>query len=455
MEQSTIPKGKFIWRTLFVPFVLYALVYSLLNATMTYTCLNIVEFDCPLAFPISIFSLRSIEPYQTIAAIALLLVLPVIAYLLSKQKYAIWLVMPVAVLLILGTSSLAGWYVGFDLPITDGEALYYYDAIKINNPLDFIRTYEEAQPTTLLKHTRTNPPGATLNIYLLNQLLSNPRLISVAIVIICGSLSAFFMWGIIREHFPDDERLAGYVSLLLMVVPAIQVYYTNGTDPIITMSSLGVLYFVLHSNKITGVIGGILALFVVSFTTFLFVFILPVLGVYALFYRSKIRRIALIFAGVVALYLLLYIGLDFNYVNSFRVATHIENQVEVSAGLTTYANLPNYIFTRIESVAEILLFLTPFLFLRLCQGFGIAWREKSNLGLLSALAIISVLGMMGAGVWRTGETARLAMFIYPYLLLPVALVMARLQTQEWQRIALLTAVFAQTVLMQWGGIYFA
>lgn len=399
--------------------------------------------------------MRVVEPYQWLMALGLLVGLPLVAWLLDKRQYPIVLVMPLSVGLILGTSALAGWFIGFEIPINDGDQLYYYDAIKIENPLTFIRGYVEAQPTTLLKHTRTNPPGATLNIYVLNQIVGQPALISITNVILCGSLTAFFMWGVMRRIFADDVPLAGYVALLLMVLPSIQIYYTNGTDPIITTSLFGVIYFLLHENERISIVGGVASLFMASWTTFLFVFILPILVCYVVFYRDAWRRVVGMFAGLIMLYLLIWLGLGYNYIESFQTASYIENYIEQSAGLNTYSNTTNYIMTRIEGVAEIILFFTPFMFIRMVQGVPIALRERSRLLLLSALALCSYGGMALLGIWRTGETARLAMFMYPYLVFPVAYTMYKLQTKRWQRVALLTAVFAQTILMQVIGIYFA
>jgi hypothetical protein len=79
-------------------------------------------------------------------------------------------------------------------------------------------------------------------------------------------------------------------------------------------------------------------------------------------------------------------------------------------------------------------------------------RERSILMLLSGATLVSFIGMMLAGVLRTGEAARAMNFVYPYLMFPVAYAVQR---TEKYRIGLLCAVFAQAVLMQLVGLYFA
>lgn len=460
---------RFAWRNFIVPLVLFALVFVSANAIVNTLCPNIIAFDCPVTFPISIFAMNPIGTTEWIFGLGVLALLPISAYFLDKWRYPVYAVVPLGVALILATNALAGWLTGFVVPIAYGDQLYYYQAREIENPLDFIRSYEENQPE-LRKHARTNPPGATLNIYFLNRLLvgevdldndadlNRIGYISIFNVLVCGSLTGFFIGGIMRRLFPAEEWLAGYMALLFMLVPAIQIYYTNGTDPIISTSLIGVLYFLHHPRLSISILGGIACLFMASFTKFLFVFILPILLGYVVFQRHYWKQVLGILTGVVLIYLAFYLLLDFNYLNSFRIAAYVENYVEQSAGLNTYSDMTNYIATRIEGIGEIILFLTPFILLHSVRGASIGLKERSPLIMLSGLALCSVLGMFALGIWRTAETARLAMFIYPYLVLPTAFRLLKIEktpSTRAYRLALLTAVFAQTVLMQLIGIYFA
>jgi len=79
-------------------------------------------------------------------------------------------------------------------------------------------------------------------------------------------------------------------------------------------------------------------------------------------------------------------------------------------------------------------------------------------GLLGALVIASAAigsfaALLVAGVYHTGETARGAMYLYPFLLLPVAAALRRIARDERERWLLAAAVFGQSLLMQLVGGY--
>jgi len=70
------------------------------------------------------------------------------------------------------------------------------------------------------------------------------------------------------------------------------------------------------------------------------------------------------------------------------------------------------------------------------------------------LAVGTLLAMFATGAFRTGETARACLFIYPYLLLPVAAQLDHQQPDASDRRLLVWLVFGQTLLMQTFGGYF-
>ena len=74
---------------------------------------------------------------------------------------------------------------------------------------------------------------------------------------------------------------------------------------------------------------------------------------------------------------------------------------------------------------------------------------------LPMLGVITLLVMFAAGVFRTGETARSGLFIYPYLLLPVAAYLESIDIKVREKFQLVALVFTQTILMQLFGFYWA
>jgi hypothetical protein len=187
-----------------------------------------------------------------------------------------------------------------------------------------------------------------------------------------------------------------------------------------------------------------------SFASFGFVFILPVLLTYEIYKYRTITRSLTAGAGLMLVYLALFFGFDFNYWQSFRVASALENP----DGFRLFAQPLSYAFTRFENVAEIVLFLGPFLLVLSFKGLHLARKAYRDSFVLSVSAINSLTGMFLAGAFKTGETARACLFIYPFLLYFLMPFIDQRMPSLRDRTTLLVLVFGQTVLMQLFGSYF-
>jgi hypothetical protein len=62
--------------------------------------------------------------------------------------------------------------------------------------------------------------------------------------------------------------------------------------------------------------------------------------------------------------------------------------------------------------------------------------------------------MLLMGVYRTGETARAALFIYPFLFIPIVIYLKSQSLSQHERDLLASLVFGQTMIMQLIGNYF-
>src|SRR5699024_1162748 len=109
--------------------------------------------------------------------------------------------------------------------------------------------------------------------------------------------------------------------------------------------------------------------------------------------------------------------------SSFAAASQQQNP----GGFLLFAEPLRYLYTRIEDVAEIALFFTPYLGLLAIAGTRVLWQGARGRSthdreplVLFAAAVVSILGLFAGGVYHTGETARGVLFLYPFLLLPVA-----------------------------------
>ena len=170
---------------------------------------------------------------------------------------------------------------------------------------------------------------------------------------------------------------------------------------------------------------------------------------------DSFQKVIIIGAVVLATYGLLSIVLGFNYVNAFLFASASEN----STGFMLFADPLFYIQTRIRNILDILIFFGPVLTVLCYRGFKLL-REKAKtdsgaqqkyLLVLSALLALSILFL--AGTPHHGETARICMFLLPFLLIPV---ISYLKDENYSRnemVKLIIIVFAQSVLMQLIGTY--
>ena len=196
-------------------------------------------------------------------------------------------------------------------------------------------------------------------------------------------------------------------------------------------------------------VAGASLLLCASFTlTFVSLFILPVLVGFDLIVRRSVRRSALVIGVLVLFHLALYSLLGYDAFHSFRAASAFEN----SNGFMLFLDPWNYLFTRLEDISEIIFFFGPFLAVLFYRALkDIRLRP---LDVLTVLGCLTVLGMFVSGAWRTGETARACVFIYPYLLFPIGRYLENTGTGASERLQLASLVFLQAIGMQMFGNYF-
>ena len=423
-----------------------------------------VYFSTTPFWPISNFIPQIPNWEHLFAALAIFLIFYFFLKYLSRIKFRLIYLMIFGILIVLGTNALQiqgfegntllqskGWETGFVVPITGGSLIgnqYYDDALKITDAVNFVNNFERLQPS-LLVHARTHPPGAILIIYLLLKILGNPALISIAIGVVSVSLSTFFLYNILSIEFEED--LSGYVTFLFILIPSIQIFYVATIDALISTFLLGSLYFYLRRRSLINIIGSLFFIFLASFLTFTFIFILPIMAGYELLIRKDFLRSAYIIIGMGLIYALISIFFNYNYVNSFMIASALENR----RGFLPFSEPLTYLFTRIEGIFEIILYFGPFLSLLMVISLRTKERIRSNLMTITWLAIFSLLAMLATGAFRTAETARAALFIYPFLIIPVAYYLQKFNVSLKERNILIYLVFAQTILMQTFGFYYS
>jgi hypothetical protein len=78
-----------------------------------------------------------------------------------------------------------------------------------------------------------------------------------------------------------------------------------------------------------------------------------------------------------------------------------------------------YLWYRLGSIAEILIFFTPLLCVLWWRGRRTLKRLSPDAALLGWLGIASLAALLLSGALQRGEAARICLFVLPYLLLPV------------------------------------
>lgn len=392
-----------------------------------------------------------------VAAISALFVL----YKRDKLSSHLGIIIVVGALCLLVTNLIHGWQVGILDPIGSASEILQ-DALKITSPLEFISNYSSIQPTLSL-HALTQPPGAVLVIYLFYVLTGSAAAVSITLALSTAVISAIALRGIYSKFF--EKELSNLGVFIYLFLPAVQVYYLANIYAVVATVAILAVYCYLHDNRIVSIVGTLAFSFIGTLISFLFVVIPLALLIYEILtsmsegirgfdsLRNVLKPVGLI-AGVVLLYGVAYVALGFNYAQAFSVASASENP----GGFMLLANPVEYFTSRIEDVLDITVFYGPVLAV---LGFRGLQQLRSNPGTpsnkkayLMAIAAIIALGLLFlTGTPKKGETARICMFILPFLLLPVLSFVESAGYSKWDRFLLLVVVVLQAILMQLVGTY--
>ena len=433
--------------------VFFNLFLTYVNGQLLGNARGVPEF-----WPVSIFAFRigRLRPDWAIPTlIAAVVVFALTVVYLRRGGTSIVPIVVAGVVLVVLSNLLHGINHGFVAPLATREG-YYQLAPQVVDPLAFVRSYE-ANQLSYVVHAKTHPPGAVLTFTFLALLFGSRAVVALAIALVSLPTSAYLFYRLVGTYY--RRSVARYTTLLFVLLPAVQIYYLASLNALVTTLVLATIYLFTRESRWT-TLCAFVPLLVVSFQLFLFVFVLPVLAGIAFFRREKIVPLAGIVLGIGGFYLLVDATLGYNYVESFLIASNQQNP----GGFMLLAEPARYVFTRFEDVAELALFLTPFLCLLAVRGLGALWRDVGGRRLatntrereplvMAGVALVGFVALLAAGVYHTGETARGAMYLSPVFFLPIAAAVDRLDA-TWRATGLLAAaVFGQSLVMQLIGDY--
>lgn len=405
------------------------------------------DFNAPFFWPMSIFKPRWPQPTQWLALVA------AGGLGLAALRLAVWRRGPLATvlagsLLVLVATLGQGWEGGFARPVAGlwgkhpAPVQYYHDALALTGPSEALRGFNALQPT-LNDHARTHPPGALLTYWLLARWLEAPALIGFVLGVVCLLVAGLLLHLWLRRLLTPAQAALGL--WLFFLLPAVQIYFVSSLDALIAVCLLGCLAAFAPERGWLHLLPALVCLLLAAWLSFAFVVVLPVLAWVELRARRSVARTAALTAAALLLLTMLKPLLGLDYWLALRTAARIENP----EGWRLVAEPISYFTTRVEDVAEILLFLGPFAIALAWQGWRQstgAWREWTRAALLS----LGLLFLTGA--FRTGETARACLFLLPLLLLPLAAAPALSEDRAVQILSLL--LLAQALAMQALGNYF-
>ncbi|HEU4409918.1 MAG TPA: hypothetical protein VFS43_31985 [Polyangiaceae bacterium] len=397
--------------------------------------------DVPPYWPISIFDPEQPSARALIGALALGAALAV--GLPRALAAGPWHVAGLAFAALVASSALPGWYDGLVEP-TDMPGSYWRHAGGVTSPSAYVERFLGAQ-RSLGVHARVHPPGAVLAYWLLRRLVPGPGAASLAIGALSLAVTAAASYRLARRFYsPAAARF--YLGALLLA-PALQVYLLASLDALVCALFVAAVACFLEPNPWARYGGTAVLVVAAASLSFAALFLPPVLLALDLYERRSAKA----FAAVLALCLFAYARVrgasGYDWYASLAVASHLENPQGFRGFSATYS----YLFTRLEGVTELLLFASPPLAFAAARASG---RPRTTPVVLALAAAGTLAAMLLSGAFKTGETARACLFIYPLCLLPLAGLVDGGALDGAGQHRLLRFVAGQTVLMQLVGDYY-
>ncbi len=412
------------------------------------------KLDVARYFPISEFYGPTIHfsglPY---AALFLTVFFLAIKHISRFNLFQVWLIG--LALIVLGNLVQGSVDAAFYKPFYGHGGQYYHDAIRITDWRQWLRDFN-ANQTQLQNHSQTHPPFAVLLQYLLLEIGNRHLFILAGAFVLLSSLSIILVWQILRALGLPAPR-SSQLTLLFAVIPAFNIYSAVSLEGVVAMLStlflFGVIKIVRQGMSWLGMLLVAAGFLLTNLLTFGGTF-LPatafIIGMREILVKKRVGvLIALLvsmFLGMLA-YIVMLRGFGYDHLEAFFTAARYENPEGFRA-----LHVPlDYLMTRIECVSEIALFLSLGALAILFHRDHLKLRIGDFNDEITAIflaGMLSLLLMLLAGAFKTGETARICLFIYPYIML----VLRKLEDPTLRAVTIFAGL--QTIIMQTFGGYF-
>lgn len=426
---------------------LFAGVFLVLNLLVALLRHAYPAADLPRFWPVSEV-IPAISGFITVPRLlmvaASVLVLMSGARLVRRERLTIPLALGLGLLLALVSNGILGRAEGYAGPVAgqNDESLQYYDdALKVRDLREFVASYTARQPG-YSTHTKTHPPGPVLLMAVCARAGLGPEAIAIGLGL--GSLLLIACCLVVGLHALGlAESATAWWTMLVLALPAVQIYTIYSIDATIAaLAGLLVLSSLLRhgGSRVALAAASLAALLSFSFGSLVF---LPLVVVLWRLRGRSWGEILAIGALVAAFVATARLALGYDYRASMMVASRLENP----QGFRLLADPVSYLATRLENVAEPLLFGGPVLALLL-----LAWWRSTDRTTTESRVLILLLTLLGlaflAGAYRTGETARACLFVVPFVAPALARTACSAIATAPARSAALVIVGLQTIAMQ-------
>lgn len=338
----------------------------------------------------------------------------------KRTRVSIWGVIGWCIaLIIVGNLMQGNFDNAFLKPFYLGGQQYYSDAIHVQDAGIFLREFHERQETYLL-HTKTHPPFVVLLHYYFLQ-ISGGSIAFLSISIFLLSVLIFPVMNTVFRNFGFEEAKRKNMLLFLSIIPSVNIYSLVSIDGLVlvavALSLLAVSSVYRFGLNIWAMVWGILSMIFSNMLSFSGLFTVAFMGLFALvrLYRkdySYAILVAISLSVCTLFFIGCYIFLGYNHWEVFRTASASENP----DGFLLFANPRFYVGTRIQDIAEIMMFLSmPFISLWFSKKYRQYFLTHRFPVEVAFSAIFVLLLMFSTGAYGTGETARACLFIVPFI----------------------------------------
>lgn len=376
------------------------------------------NLDAPRLFPFSQLTMNlSISglPYVGLFLVTLY-------YLVNRVQhfnlFQLWLAC--TTMLVLGNLVQGGFTEAFANPFTVGDQQYYHDAIKIESWTAWLANFNENQ-LELLLHTKTHPPFAVLIHYWVLKVLEKPIFMGVFFSLIFSSTFLALFKILLFKRV--ETKKANLLVFLFAILPAVNIYGIVCLDALIACMATWYLYCLLKLTN--GASRNLFKYSIYSSLLLTFLLLLSYISIYFIitsviyaFYISvkgkNYRLLILLFSTITASALILSLvslNTDYNYIRSLLVASKSENP----NGFYLFENPLNYFVTRVECIIEIGVMLSVSTFFKFSKS-----RSSITAYNIEHFYLLFLVIFLFLGTFRTGEAARVTLFIIPIFVLLIS-----------------------------------